>query len=53
MSKLAFVLALLIGTGLIASHNTVFAASTDAAKKCEDLKDAAKKEACMKAAKGS
>ena len=53
MSKLAFALALLIGTGLIASHNTVFAASSNAGKKCEDIKDAAQKEACMKAAKGS
>jgi hypothetical protein len=53
MRKLAFVLALLIGTGYVVSHSTVFAADDAAAlKKCEAEKDAKKKEECIKKAKG-
>lgn len=49
MRKIAFVLALLIGGAYLVSHTTAFAAED--AKKCEEIKDAKKKEECMKAAK--
>lgn len=51
MRKLAFVLAILIGAGYVASHSVAFAADDAAMKKCEAEKDAKKKEECMKALK--
>jgi hypothetical protein len=51
MRKLALALALLIAGGVLVPAGIAFA-DDDAMKKCEAETDAAKKEKCMKKAKG-
>ncbi len=50
MRKLALALALLVAAGVLGTSAAY--AADDAAKKCEAETDAAKKEECLKAAKG-